>query len=165
MSWIEFTADGRPRSKGSRVDMVVPGTGRRRSAAVGEDDLRHWTRNLRSAATLEVQAARRVGQWPGELWAGGVLVVAEFRLVRPQRLMDEAGDVAATVVPDGDKLDRALWDALTGIVFADDRQVIAWAGAKRYASVFDSPGCTVRVATMDGQAATAWPDRVWEERS
>lgn len=33
---------------------------------------------------------------------------------------------------DGDKLTRAIWDALTGVVFSDDSQVVEWSGSKFY---------------------------------
>jgi Holliday junction resolvase len=36
------------------------------------------------------------------------------------------------VRPDGDKLVRAVWDALTGVVFCDDQQVVSWSGGKFY---------------------------------
>ena len=35
--------------------------------------------------------------------------------------------------PDGDKLDRAMWDALTGIAFTNDARVVSWTGVKRFA--------------------------------
>jgi crossover junction endodeoxyribonuclease RusA len=35
--------------------------------------------------------------------------------------------------PDGDKLDRAVWDALTGVAFTNDARVVSWSGLKRFA--------------------------------
>lgn len=34
--------------------------------------------------------------------------------------------------PDGDNLEKLIWDALTGIVWSDDAQIVQWAGAKWY---------------------------------
>ena len=40
---------------------------------------------------------------------------------------------------------RALWDALTGVVFVDDKQVVAWSGEKRYVDTGEGVDVTVRV--------------------
>lgn len=50
--------------------------------------------------------------------------------------------------PDGDKLDRATMDALTGCgVLADDSRVVRWTGAKTYpnetALSLDAPGAVI----------------------
>jgi Endodeoxyribonuclease RusA len=162
---LAFDADGRPRSKGSRVVQKVPGQNRVRAAAVQEDDLKEWTRTIRSASTLAVSDGRRLGSWPRELWAGPVLVVARFRLVLPQRLAAELDPEPALVVPDGDKLERALWDALTGLAYADDRQVIGWAASKSYATPLEYAGVSVRVGALDSDddraAASVLVDRAW----
>ena len=165
---LEFEVDGRPRSKGSHVAQVVRNRAgkpvRVRAAAVQEEDLDHWTGAIRTAASL---ALTQVNGWeagverrdilPGmgypRAWAGPVLVLARFRLTRPQRLADTLDDEPATVVPDGDKLERALWDALTGLAFADDRQVIGWSGLKRYASPLERPGVSALVLALDDDEA------------
>ena len=49
--------------------------------------------------------------------------------------------------PDGDKLERTLWDALTGIVYVDDCQVVGWSGAKRYVQPGEPTGVAVKVRT------------------
>lgn len=156
---LEFDALGRPRSKGSRVVQRVPGQNRVRNAAVGEDDLKEWTAAIRSAASGAVSEGRRARSWPLELPTGPMLVVARFRLTLPRRLAGELEPEPATVVPDGDKLERALWDALTGLAFVDDRQVIAWAGTKVYANPLEEPGVRVRVRQLGpveaGQAPIA----------
>lgn len=157
MNVLEFDADGRPRSKGSRVIQKVPGQNRVRAAAVQEDDLKVWTTAIRSAATLAVSDGKRLGSWPRDLPTGPVLVVSRFRLVLPQRLAGELVPEPATVVPDGDKLERALWDALTGLAWVDDRQVIAWAGTKSYANPLEVPGVAARVVALDPPEAARAP--------
>ncbi len=164
--YLEFSATGRPRSKGSRVVQRVPGQRRVRSAAVGEDELAAWTRIIRTAAELAVSEGIRSpvdGVGPVRRWVGPVLVLARYRLVRPQRLMNTLDQPPATVVPDGDKLERALWDALTGVAFADDRQVVGWFGTKHYAGVFDQPGVDVKVVAVTELAGGELLGRVMGE--
>jgi Endodeoxyribonuclease RusA len=160
-----FDAAGRPRSKGSHLAQRRHGGGVR-VAPVGEDALTEWTATLRHEASLALVSARKWGAWPADLWRGPVLVVAAYRLALPQRLAGELTvDEPATVTPDGDKLERALWDALTGLAFADDRQVVGWAGSKRYANPLERPGvsCMVRTVPLDGAAELAlWTRRIWE---
>lgn len=144
--------DGRPRTKGSRIIQRTP-AGRLRNAAVQEDDLKAWTGAIRNAVSLERSAAQRAGTWPRAMWAGPVLVLARFRLTLPRRLADDLDPEPATVVPDGDKLERALWDALTGLVWRDDRQVIGWAGLKVYASPLEVPGVSAQVVALEQDEA------------
>lgn len=44
---------------------------------------------------------------------------------------------------DGDNLEKAAWDALTGILYADDGQICRWSGERVYAK---EPGVDVWVA-------------------
>jgi Holliday junction resolvase RusA-like endonuclease len=53
-----------------------------------------------------------------------------------------------TTKPDIDKVARAALDALTGVVFGDDAQVVALQVAKRWGS---APGVTVRIEGVDEQ--------------
>lgn len=163
---LTFSATGRPRSKGSHV--AQPGNrvghrGKTRVAPVQEADLDKWTGTIRNAASLALMD--RVGclecggdhdDYP-RAWPGPVLVLARFRLVRPLRLADTMDDEPATVVPDGDKLERALWDALTGLAFADDRQVIGWLGLKVYAGPLERAGVDCQVVALDEFDTKAGP--------
>ena len=58
-----------------------------------------------------------------------VRVSLHFLLRRPKRTKRER----PTVVPDLDKLSRAVLDALTGVVYADDAQVVSLHASKVYA--------------------------------
>ena len=54
-----------------------------------------------------------------------------------------------TVRPDLDKLARAVNDALTGIAFVDDSQVVLLSCSKRYSdSDVDKPGVYIHVMTL-----------------
>lgn len=67
------------------------------------------------------------GQPPLE---GPVAVQLNFWLPRPATVTRWR----PSVKPDGDKLERAIWDALTAAkVWKDDGQVVEWSGSKHYA--------------------------------
>jgi Holliday junction resolvase RusA-like endonuclease len=52
------------------------------------------------------------------------------------------------VMPDLDKLIRAVGDSLSGLVYVDDSRIIAISAQKRYADDRD-PGALIRVNTLD----------------
>lgn len=66
--------------------------------------------------------------------------------------------------PDGDKLERAVWDALTEAgVFFDDAQVCDWACRKRMAlpgNLDDIPGCYITVGIPDNPLDPPEPEQV-----
>lgn len=153
---LDVKVDGRPRSKGSHLAQRTA-SGRVRVAAQQEEDLRRWERLIRSAASLERSAAQRDGSWPRETWAGAVVALADFRLMAPRRLADELEPGPALVVPDLDKITRALLDGLNGVAYADDKQVIVLHVTKSYASPLERAGVTARVvAVEDGDTAAGW---------
>jgi crossover junction endodeoxyribonuclease RusA len=84
------------------------------------------------------------------LEAGPVSLIAEFRFARPPSHYTKTGALRAGAPqapgrPDLDKLLRALLDALTGVAFKDDAQIIDIDATKRYC---DPPGVLVRVAPV-----------------
>jgi len=126
-----------PATKGSAQAFVVPG---RTRAVVVNDNRRAapWAALVREAAQRAVAAALPPWQEPGP-----VEVEIQFYLPRPKshyrkRLHGQTTlrpDVPAMVPtkPDGDKLLRCCWDALIGVCFKDDSQIVRWSGAKYYA--------------------------------
>lgn len=61
-------------------------------------------------------------------------------------------------MPDLDKLIRAVGDALTGIAWADDAQVVGIRATKRLAELDEGPGCRIRVAAAAGDGAGMGPE-------
>lgn len=55
----------------------------------------------------------------------------------------------ATTVPDLTKLTRAVEDALTGIVWRDDAQVVKQVTDKRYCRGDEKPGVQITIETLD----------------
>lgn len=80
--------------------------------------------------------------WLREPWDGPVFLSLVF--VRERSPNDYLADGVTLrkgahrypdTAPDGDKLDRAIWDALTGVLFTNDSRVVSWVGAKRFGDV------------------------------
>ena len=81
-------------------------------------------------------------------FTGAVVVLVWFYLPRPASLPKRV--VHATKLPDVDKLARGVLDALTGILFRDDAQVVAVHAFKQYAR--DQP--YVHIAVCDAPPPT-----------
>ena len=133
---IDFFIPGVPGTKGSVQAFAIPGTDR---AVVVNDN-----RKTESWAAFVALAARyhMAGASP---MSGPVEVCLSFYLPRPKAHYLPAGkrrpaaELRADAPiwyasrPDGDKMERATWDALKGIVFDDDALVAQWSGVKLYA--------------------------------
>jgi Holliday junction resolvase RusA-like endonuclease len=87
--------------------------------------------------------------------AAAVRVTTTFRLARPTSHMRTNGAPSArwrahpTGKPDRDNLEKALLDALTGLLWIDDAQVCAGEPRKRYTAPGESPGAVVVVELLD----------------
>lgn len=56
--------------------------------------------------------------------------------------------------PDIDNVQKAILDALNGVVYLDDKQVVLTIAVKRYVAENETPGATVTVIPLDGTAGT-----------
>lgn len=118
------------------VAFVVPGVPQQQGSKNqwgGEDNprVRPWRATVASAASEAVDA----------LLYGAVEVEVVFVFPRPKahyRTGAHAGELKEsapswhTGYPDLDKLQRAIGDALAGVVVSDDRQISSWLVEKRY---------------------------------
>jgi Holliday junction resolvase RusA-like endonuclease len=96
-------------------------------------------------ATL-MQFAQAAGVKPIE---GPVTVTVDAYMPRPQRLCrkrDNPGVLPATCKPDADNIGKIVCDALTGVAYADDAQVVELTVRKRYHAVGGVPCVTVCLA-------------------
>lgn len=132
MSEISFTVMGRPQQKGSK--QVVRNPGSRRGWV-----LLDMNPNARQWAT-QVSATAR-GAYQGPLIRDGVMVTAYFFFARPrshfgtgrnQHIVKSSSPPRMISTPDLDKLCRATLDALTGVIFKDDAQIVRLATGKEY---------------------------------
>lgn len=107
------------------------------------------------------EASKRVGPWRKLVTArakeaaaeygwekvtGPVHVEIDFFLPRPKYLGKGPACWAPKKVGDGDKLTRAVWDALTDAgLWEDDSQVCSWNGTKLYTSDYRTPRAAITV--------------------
>jgi len=142
---IAFSVRGLPVPQGALVRSPSGGLYHR-----GRGRLDDWRRALAQAARDELGDSA--------LDAGPQSVVLEFLLPRPaghylpanrrrpERELRAGAAVWHDKAPDIDKLTRAALDALTGVVWRDDRQVASLHVAKRYS---DRPGANVFVRRLE----------------
>jgi Holliday junction resolvase RusA-like endonuclease len=111
-----FTVLGQPATKGSTVSFQ------------GKNGIvtRHDCKNL-AAWTQAVGWAARAARVPMAPAGAAVSISAAFSFIPPKRKRHWP-----TVRPDVDKLARALLDALTGVAYADDAQVVNLWVSKTY---------------------------------
>lgn len=140
---IEFYVPGVPAPQGSKRYL---GPGR---AIESSKRLPTWRADVRAAAALA---------WPGgNPLEGPVTASLTFVFERPKNhyrtgrnahlLRDAAPAAPVGGAADVDKLARAMLDAMTKIVYVDDKQVVELWARKIYAAgdYYGKPGCVVRV--------------------
>lgn len=125
---IAFQVHGLPIAQGSTRSWVKNGKPVITSTAKG---LSSWRR-------LVADVAQRFA--PEEPWDGPVKITLEFGLPKPKSA-PKRRRVWPDKRPDLDKLTRAVLDALTFVVFADDSQVIEILATKDYGA----PGVVVEI--------------------
>jgi len=111
--------------------------------------LKPWRQDVARAARLA---------YSGPLLVGAVKVSMMFSRSRPKghfgtgrnagKLKPWAEEARPTTKPDVLKLARAVEDALTGVVWRDDSQVVE----ETLSKVWGTPGVAVRIESLDGQA-------------
>jgi Holliday junction resolvase RusA-like endonuclease len=144
-----FWVPGIPRPKGSLAPCPKRGArGLRRGK-----DMYYRVRDLVLLPQSEhLRAWTEAIQWgvlehkPRHPLKGGFALTAVFYMPRPQ----EPRDRHHLTVPDVDKLLRAVLDALTGILWVDDSQVVIVETRKMYAK--QKPGLEARIAYLSEQA-------------
>jgi Holliday junction resolvase RusA-like endonuclease len=145
---VAFEVFGRPIPQGSKTVVRT-----KRGATMRDDNaatLKPWRAAVAEAATR----AMTVGVGDGlPMLHGPVRLRAEFRFERPRshygtgsnyRRLRPVAPRYVTGRPDLDKLLRAIGDGITGIVVADDAQIVALTAIKSYGEA----GASVRVEQL-----------------
>jgi Holliday junction resolvase RusA-like endonuclease len=123
-------------STAAAIEFVVPGVPQQQGSKNrwgGEDNprVKPWRGTVAEKASEQVES----------LLYGPVEVEAEFVFPRPKshyRTGVHVHELKPTAphwhtgFPDLDKLQRAIGDALAGVVISDDRQIASWLVTKRY---------------------------------
>lgn len=115
-------------SKSGRVYAHVYEPGRKDSPA------RQWKSDVKQAALL--------ADGLGNLWEGPIALAVDFFLPRPAnrcRKKDPAESIPCLTKPDLDNLIKAVKDALSGVIYRDDKQIWQETVRKRYHEIGGRP--------------------------
>ena len=129
---LTLRADGTPRPQGSKKAFVVKG----RAVMIDDNkpELKAWRQSVERAA----RGAMTVTEFDGPV-LGSLAVAVEFHMPRPKSVKRDLPSVA----PDLDKLQRAVFDALTiAGVWKDDGQITTISARKIYGP---TPGALISV--------------------
>jgi crossover junction endodeoxyribonuclease RusA len=131
MAQLEIEVFGEPASQGSHS--VING----RIVQVNSAKHKRW-RNAVAFAALDLVT----DGW--ELLDEPLELSVIFYLPRPKTVQDRT---YPAVMPDVDKLLRAVFDSLSGVIYVDDSRIITVSAQKRYADD-RGPGALIRVNTL-----------------
>lgn len=137
---VTFTVYGIPKPKGSARGFVVMKAGKARAIVTSDNkSLKSWEHSVRDAAQ------HAVGE---HFFTAAVRLEIHFWFPRPKSVSVKKRP-HFTTKPDLSKLVRGAEDALNGVLFKDDSQVVVIAASKRY--VDDGPaGAAITVEEITG---------------
>ena len=151
---LEINVVGTPTPQGSKTAYPVKGRGGKIRCVIVETSgkrLKEWRKAVLEAAVEAIDAAG----WQAP--EGPVRVSLDFYMERPKghyrtganaHLLRSGAPEFPHVRPDGDKLQRAVFDALTKAkAYEDDARVVEGTWRKRYADT-RAPGVVVRVTAL-----------------
>jgi crossover junction endodeoxyribonuclease RusA len=87
-------------------------------------------------------------QWRAAPLDGPIAVRLEFVMPRPSSTPKKKVTPPAIKRPDVDKLQRAIFDAVTGVLWRDDAQVVDVCATKRLAELDELPGCRLQASRI-----------------
>ncbi len=145
---IDFTVAGVPQPQGSAKAFIPKGWNR---AIITSDNkkLKPWRQEI---AAMAQEAMKRVSDIPNwHVTEGPVEVTCYFYFQKPKSTKKSV--TQKITKPDIDKLLRGVLDALTGIVFRDDAQVV---GVQCYKLFDDAPSCRIIVQECNEQIGSGF---------
>lgn len=120
---VRFFTPGTPTTQGSKRAWVNKFTGKAQMQEVGGDRLRLWRHSVNNEARRLADA--------GHYFEGPLSVVITFQLRKPKSAPKKRPSYPiGKLSGDIDKLSRAILDALTNVLFADDAQVVRLSATK-----------------------------------
>lgn len=138
---LDIFVAGAPQTKGNLTGFRM-GTRIKLTEKSGADQ-RLWAALVHDEAVKAWRAAGRAGPT-----TTAVSVRTDFVMPRRKSAPKRRTDPHIRK-PDGDKITRSVWDAMTHVVYADDAQIVEWSGSKREAEIGETPGARIRVAAWD----------------
>lgn len=135
---VRFFVAGTPSTQGSKTGFVNHRTGRVVVTEGSSKEARERHRSWREAVAAEARNATEAhpGDWPV---TGPVCVDLTFGLQKPPSAPKKRRWPTGARSGDIDKLTRSILDSLTGVLIADDAQVVGLSAVKTYGR----PGVTV----------------------
>lgn len=128
---ISFTVLGRPQPQGSMKGFVLPGKDGKKPRAILTSDntkMKPYRQQVGWAALSARAGAGYSGLFAEKQVA--VSVEMKFYFEKPKSVSKKR--LHMVVKPDADKISRSTIDAMTGILFADDAQIIQLSASKYY---------------------------------
>ena len=128
---IAFTVLDKPQPQGSTRGFVIPGKGGAKPRAIVTSDnkkMKPYRQQLSWAALQACEAAGISGLFADK----HVPVAVEFLFFFAKPASINKKRTHLVVKPDIDKICRSTIDAMTGIVFADDAQIVQLTASKHY---------------------------------
>lgn len=140
---IRFRVHGLPQTKGSTKAIYIEKLKRAITTNANPKN-KGW-------AALVASVAQEYAPKEG-LWTGPVAVYLHFYLYPPKTLLkkEKFKTIRPAKRPDLDKMVRSVNDALTGIIFDDDKQIVNAHEVKQYST---SPGVEILIINLDGKGA------------
>ena len=141
MTPIRFFVEGLPAPKGSTSSFKHKVTGAIITMASNPKEQKSWRERI------QPEARKHFPQRSSEPFS----IAISFIFNRPKKDFTPKGILRPTAPrlkitgPDTDKLIRCVLDALTNIVFMDDRQVVYVSGYKRFCEEGEKPGAWITV--------------------
>lgn len=131
MSQISFTVLGKPQPQGSMKGFVIPGKGGAKPRAILTSDntkMKPYRQQVGWAALKASSDAGIEGLFAEKHVAVGVEM--RFYFAKPPSISKKR--IHAVVKPDLSKLVRSTEDALTGVIYCDDAQIVQLTASKHY---------------------------------
>ena len=151
MTSLAFTVYGAAEAKGSMRAVQVRGM---RFPVVTDSNrnVKSWSQLVAQGASAALNALPAADR---AMLPHGVRLTLAFYLPRPKSLHKRGVFVPHCVAPDVDKLARAVLDALSTVLYRDDRQITELIAGKYYAEVDGAARIDVRVEAAPGQSLPA----------
>jgi Holliday junction resolvase RusA-like endonuclease len=118
---------GTPRPKGSKK---LVGFGVRKRMIESSKHTMPWLQEIQQTAMANAPETPIKG--PVEVNITYWFKPTKTKPPKTSKKRDRSGNVWPAVKPDGDKLERCVWDALSSVYYEDDSQIVKWSGSKHY---------------------------------
>ena len=138
---LEFTVYGKPATQGSKRAFIIPGKGAAKPRAILTED------NKRNKPWRQEVAAAALASYDGPLLVGPVRLTVRYCYPRPKshygtgrnaHSLKDSAPTHKTTIPDLSKLTRSIEDAMSGVIYNDDSQIVERHDSKHWGVRFET---------------------------